>query len=57
LSNEKKREASAQRHPLGRVGTADDIAAAALFLLDPANSWITGQTIGVDGGLSRISGL
>jgi 3-oxoacyl-[acyl-carrier protein] reductase len=57
LSNEQKREASAQRHPLGRVGTADDIAAAALFLLDPANSWITGQTIGVDGGLSRISGL
>lgn len=57
LSNEKKREASAQRHPLGRVGTPEDIAAAALFLLDPGNSWITGQTIGVDGGLSRISGL
>lgn len=57
LGNEKKREASAQRHPLGRVGEPGDIARAALFLLDPENSWITGQIIGVDGGLSGISGL
>ena len=57
LSNDKKREASAQRHPLGRVGKPEDIASAAMFLLDPENSWITGQTIGVDGGLSAISGL
>jgi NAD(P)-dependent dehydrogenase (short-subunit alcohol dehydrogenase family) len=57
LSNEKKRDAAAQRHPLKRVGTPQDIARATLFFLDPENSWITGQVIGVDGGLSAISGL
>lgn len=57
LSNDKKREAAAQRHPLKRVGTPGDIARATLFFLDPRNSWITGQLIGVDGGLSSISGL
>lgn len=57
LGNDKKREAAAGRHPLGRVGDPGDIARAALFLLDPANSWITGQILGVDGGLSGISGL
>lgn len=57
LSNDKKREAAAERHPLKRVGHADDMARATCFLLDPANSWITGQVIGVDGGMSIISGL
>ena len=57
LSSEKKREASAARHPLGRVGRPEDIATTALFLLNPEHSWITGQVIGVDGGLSAISGL
>ncbi len=57
LSNDKKREAAAQRHPLKRVGTPEDIARATLFFLNPENSWITGQVIGVDGGLSAISGL
>ena len=57
LSNDKKRQASAERHPLGRIGTPDDIARAALFLLDGRNDWITGQVLGVDGGLGAISGL
>ncbi|MEX2442046.1 MAG: SDR family oxidoreductase [Alkalispirochaeta sp.] len=57
LANDKKRDAAAQRHPLKRVGTPGDIARATLFFLNPENSWITGQTIGVDGGLSAISGL
>lgn len=55
LSTEKKRAASAERHPIQRIGTVDDIASATLFLLDPSNSWITGQVIGVDGGLSSLS--
>ena len=57
LSNEKKVEASASRHPLGRIGGPHDIASAVCFLLDPQNSWITGQVLHVDGGLDAISGL
>ena len=38
--------------PLGRMGTAGDIAALALFLAGPAGAYITGQTLVVDGGLS-----
>ncbi len=38
--------------PLGRIGQADDIARAVLFLCDPANDWITGALLCVDGGLS-----
>ncbi len=38
-------------HPLGRVGSPDDIANAALFLASPASSWITGVALPVDGGM------
>ena len=45
-------------YPLGRVGEAEDIAAAILFLASDDASWITGQTLAVDGGLTAgISGL
>lgn len=54
LNTEQKREANAQRHPLKRVGTADDIARMATFLLSEQSSWITGQIIHVDGGISSI---
>jgi NAD(P)-dependent dehydrogenase (short-subunit alcohol dehydrogenase family) len=46
--------ASQAMHALGRLGEPDDVAAAIAWLLDPANSWVTGQTIGVDGGLSCV---
>ncbi|MCA9011488.1 MAG: SDR family oxidoreductase [Planctomycetaceae bacterium] len=46
--------ASMPMHALGRLGEPDDIAQAIAWLLDPENSWITGQTISVDGGLSSI---
>ncbi|MBZ4675080.1 MAG: hypothetical protein PWQ65_313 [Bacteroidota bacterium] len=41
------------QHPAGRVGNPLDIARMALFLLDPANSFITGQNFIVDGGMTR----
>lgn len=55
-ANEASRKASEAMHPLGRIGEADEVARAVAFLLDPENSWITGQTIGVDGGLARVKG-
>ena len=52
--NEKGAEASRSMHPLGRLGSAADIASAIAWLLDPAQTWITAQTITVDGGLSTL---
>jgi NAD(P)-dependent dehydrogenase (short-subunit alcohol dehydrogenase family) len=43
-------EAAARRQPLGRLGRPDDVAAAALFLVSEASSWITGEVLVVDGG-------
>ncbi len=50
ISNEVALKASEAMHALGRIGNADDVARACSFLLNPDNSWITGQTITVDGG-------
>ena len=55
LSNDKKKEMMSERHPMKRVGVPKDIANMALFLLDSNNSWITGQVIGVDGGMSSLN--
>ena len=55
LNNEKKRDVMDQRHPLKRVGEAKDIANLACFLLNEENSWITGQVISVDGGISTLN--
>ncbi|MCB9312849.1 MAG: SDR family oxidoreductase [Lewinellaceae bacterium] len=54
LSSPEKVEAAARRHPLHRVGRTEDMASMAAFLLDPDHSWISGQVIGVDGGLSTL---
>lgn len=53
-ANELARKASIAMHPLGRLGTADDIAEAVCWLLTPLSSWVTGQIIGVDGGLATV---
>ena len=34
-------------HPLGKIGAPKDVANMLTFLLDPTNSWITGQTLGL----------
>jgi len=54
LSTPEKKEASDKRHPLGRVGSAQDIAASTVFLLSPQSSWMTGQILHVDGGMSTL---
>lgn len=54
LNSEGKREAAAKRHPLQQVGSPEDIAALAVFLLSDASKFITGQIFRADGGLSSI---
>jgi NAD(P)-dependent dehydrogenase (short-subunit alcohol dehydrogenase family) len=54
VASELAEKASIGMHPLGRLGTPDDVARAIAFLLDPAQDWITGQVLGVDGGLASL---
>ncbi|WP_379963100.1 SDR family NAD(P)-dependent oxidoreductase [Epilithonimonas sp. UC225_85] len=54
LSTPEKREASGKRHPLQRVGNPEEIAKMTEFLLSPNSSWITGQIIGIDGGMGSV---
>jgi 3-oxoacyl-[acyl-carrier protein] reductase len=53
-ANEAQAEGSRRMHVLGRLGQGDDVAACVAWLLDPATSWVTGQVIGVDGGLGQV---
>ena len=57
LATPEKKEASNKRHPLGRYGTAAELAAVAAFLLSDDASWMTGQVLGVDGGMSSVRSL
>lgn len=50
------RKASESLHPLGRLGTPADIAPTLAWLLSPESAWVTGQCIGIDGGLAAIKG-
>lgn len=54
LSTPEKKEASDKRHPLGRIGSAADIAEATVFLLSSKSSWMTGQILHLDGGMSNL---
>jgi NAD(P)-dependent dehydrogenase (short-subunit alcohol dehydrogenase family) len=54
LSTPEKKEASDKRHPLGRVGRPEDIAEATVFLLSEKSSWMTGQILHLDGGMSHL---
>jgi 3-oxoacyl-[acyl-carrier protein] reductase len=48
---DEQREALANQIPLGRLGSADEVAAAVVFLASPAAAYITGETIHVNGGM------
>lgn len=54
LNTPEKRDAMASRYPLKRFGTPADAAAVARFLLSPESGWITGQVLGLDGGMSTL---
>ena len=48
------RMASTALPALGRIGRPEDVASGIAWLLDPANSWVTGQVLGIDGGLGTL---
>ncbi len=54
LNSEEKKMANANRNPMKKLGEAHDIAHLAAFLLSDKSSWITGQIIHVDGGMSTL---
>ena len=54
FSTEEKRAAMDAKYPLGRSGTPADLANFAKLLLSPDSAWVTGQVIGVDGGMSSV---
>ncbi len=49
-------KANAAMHPLGRIGEPDDVAGAIAWLLSSEAAWVTGQVLGVDGGLATVRG-
>jgi NAD(P)-dependent dehydrogenase (short-subunit alcohol dehydrogenase family) len=54
LNTEEKKLANAQRHPLKRIGSAEDISNLACFLLSNKSAWMTGQILHLDGGMSVL---
>ena len=52
--NDKQRESTLQRVPVGRLGTADEIAAGALYLASREAGYVTGQTLHINGGMAMI---
>ena len=54
INSPEKLEASDKRHPMRRIGQPEDIAHAIQFLLSDQSSWMTGQILHVDGGMSTI---
>lgn len=53
-SNEQALKISERMHPLGRIGTVDDIASLAAWMISAEASWMTGQVVGLDGGMGSI---
>ncbi len=54
FQDEDKAHQMGEKYPLKRTGTVEDLAAMGLFLLQPASGWVTGQVVGVDGGMSTL---
>ncbi len=54
LNNDTKKANAAARHPLKRVGSPEEIAEMTKFLLSDDSSWMTAQTLTIDGGIGSI---
>jgi len=54
LNNDVKMEKANERHPLGRIGTAKELADVTAFLLDDQSSWMTGRILQIDGGIGNL---
>ena len=54
LNTPEKKEANALRHPLKKIGETNDVASVATFLLNEGAAWMSGQILGVDGGMSTL---
>ena len=52
--HEASSKATVALHPLGRIGEPEEVASAIRWFLDPQQSWVTGQVLAVDGGLSSV---
>ena len=52
--SERAATTSRAMHPLGRLGEPDEVAALITWLLEPANSWMTGEVLSMDGGLAHV---
>ena len=50
LTTKSERDMAAAEHPLGRIGTPDDVAQAILYFASEDSSWITGAILPIDGG-------
>ena len=57
LSSDEKKEASANRHPLKKIGSVTDMVNLIDFLLSDKSAWMTGQILGLDGGMSSTRSL
>lgn len=55
LNSDLARQESVKKHALNRLGTPEQVASALDWLLNPEQDWVTGQIIGVDGGLATIA--
>lgn len=56
LDNDMAEKASTAMHPMGRLGTPEDIAPAIAWLLDPSQAWVSGTVLEIDGGLGNLRG-
>ena len=54
LNSDLKIEKANERHPLGRIGKAEEISKLTSYLLSDDSSWVTGQVINIDGGIGSI---
>jgi NAD(P)-dependent dehydrogenase (short-subunit alcohol dehydrogenase family) len=55
LNSDLARQESIKKHALNRLGAPEQVASAMAWLLNPEQDWVTGQIIGVDGGLATLA--